>query len=72
MQNVKNLLQNWKHDLAQAGELMGTDLETLDTRGFKNLEFQIKQLESAIKKDDQSKRWAEQEMADFNNHLGRF
>ena len=69
MQNVKDLLQSWKHDLAHADSLTGTDHETLNSREFESLSFQIEQLEEAIKKDDQSRRYMEQEESEFNDSL---
>lgn len=69
MQNVKRLLQQWKHEHANADGLLGTDYETMDVQEFNILGEQIEALEEAIKNDEtQSRRWAEEE-SEFNNSL---
>lgn len=68
MVNVKELLASWKHDLAHADGLLGTDGETLNEREFEALADQIEALERAIRIDE---AWAREE-AEHNNHLGRF
>ena len=69
MQNVKRLLQQWKHEHANADGLLGTDYETMNVQEFNILGEQIQELEDAIKNDEtQSKRWAEEE-SEFNNSL---
>jgi len=69
MQNVKRLLQQWKHEHANADGLLGTHYETMDVQEFNILGEQIQALEEAIKNDEiQSKRWAEEE-SEFNNSL---
>lgn len=69
MQNVKRLLQQWKHEHANADGLLGTDYETMDVQEFNILGEQIQELENAIKNDEiQSRRWAEEE-SEFNNSL---
>jgi len=69
MQNVKRLLQQWKHEHANADGLLGTDYETMSVQEFNILGEQIQELEDAIKNDEnQSKRWAEEE-SEFNNSL---
>ncbi|MDC0008781.1 hypothetical protein OAE73_00270 [bacterium] len=69
MQNVKRLLQQWKHERANADGLLGTDCETMNVQEFNILGEQIQELEDAIKNDEtQSKRWAEEE-SEFNNSL---
>ncbi len=69
MQHVKRLLQQWKHEHANADGLLGTDYETMNVQEFNILGEQIQELEDAIKNDEtQSKRWAEEE-SEFNNSL---
>lgn len=51
MTNVEKLLQSWKHDLAHADGLLGTDGETLNEQEFKSLANQIEELEKAIRMD---------------------
>jgi biotin synthase-like enzyme len=65
MQNVKKLLQSWKHDLAHADGLMGTDYETMNEQEFENMSISIEELEKAIKLDEAWK----QEESEFNSHL---
>ena len=65
MQNVKKLLQSWKHDLAHADGLMGTDHETMNEQEFESMSFQIEELEKAIKLDE---AWKHEE-SEFNEHL---
>jgi len=62
MQNVKRLLQQWKHEHANADGLLGTHYETMDLQEFRILGEQIEALETAIKNDEtQSNRWDEEE-----------
>ena len=69
MQNVKRLLQQWKHEHAKANELFYTHSETMSVQEFNILGEQIQELEEAIKNDEtQSRRWAEEE-SEFNNSL---
>lgn len=65
MTNVEKLLQSWKHDLAHADGLLGTDGETLNEQEFEILADQIQELERAIRMD---KAWAVEEN-EFNNSL---
>ena len=65
MTNVEKLLQSWKHNLAHAGGLLGTDSETLNEQEFKSLADQIEELEKAIRMD---KAWAVEEN-EFNSSL---
>jgi len=51
MKNVKELLKSWKHDLAHADGLMGTDYETLNEEQFETLSELVEELEQAITKD---------------------
>ena len=51
MKNVKELLKSWKHDLAHADGLMGTDYETLNEEQFGTLTDLVIELEMAIQKD---------------------
>lgn len=69
MDNIKALLQSWKHDLAHADGLLGTDYETLNELQFENLAFQIEQLEAAITKDERMQRQYRAEEEEFNSHL---
>ena len=69
MQHVKRLLQQWKHEHANADGLLSTDYETMSVQEFNILGEQIQELEDAIKNDEtQSRRWAEEE-SEFNSHL---
>lgn len=65
MTNVKELLKSWKHDLAHADGLLGTDYETLNEQEFESLADQIEDLERAIKRDESWK----QEESEFNDSL---
>lgn len=65
MTNVKELLKSWKHDLAHADGLLGTDYETLNEQEFESLANQIEELEKAIRMD---KAWAVEEN-EFNSSL---
>ena len=69
MTNVHKLLQSWKHDLAHADGLLGTDYETLNEQEFENLASQIEELEKAINADELSTKYREQEEKEFNDHL---
>lgn len=69
MNNVKELLQSWKHDLAHADGLLGTDHETLNEQEFENLESQIQDLEGAITRDERMERQHRIEEDEFNSHL---
>ena len=69
MNNVKELLQSWKHDLAHADGLLGTDYETLNEQEFENLESQIQDLEKAIIRDERMQRQHRIEEEEFNSHL---
>ena len=51
MKNVKELLKSWKHDLAHADGLMGTDYETLNEEQYETLSDLVEELEDAIQKD---------------------
>jgi hypothetical protein len=51
MNNVKELLKSWKHDLAHADEVMGTDYETLNEEEYETLADMVEELENAIEKD---------------------
>ena len=64
MQNVKKLLQSWKHDLAHADGLMGTDHETMNEQEFESMSFQIEELEKGIKLEVAWK----QEESEGNSH----
>ena len=48
MKNVKELLKSWKHDLAHADEVMGTDYETLNEEQYETLSELVEELEQAI------------------------
>ena len=52
MKNVKELLKSWKHDLAHADGLMGTDYETLNEEQYESLAELVEELENAIEKDN--------------------
>ena len=52
MKNVKKLLKSWKHDLAHADGLMGTDYETLNEEQYQQLWCLVTDLEIAIQKDN--------------------
>ena len=52
MKNVKELLKSWKHDLAHADGLMGTDYETLNEEQYQQLWCLVTDLEIAIQKDN--------------------
>lgn len=52
MKNVKELLKSWKHDLAHADGLMGTDYETLNEEQYETLSDLVEELETAIQKDN--------------------
>tara|TARA_Y100000385_G_scaffold247166_1_gene267062 strand:+ start:316 stop:609 length:294 start_codon:yes stop_codon:yes gene_type:complete len=52
MKNVKELLKSWKHDLAHADGLMGTDYETLNEEQYETLSAMVEELEEAIEKDN--------------------
>ena len=52
MKNVKELLKSWKHDLAHADEVMGTDYETLNEEQYQQLWDLVVELENAIEKDN--------------------
>jgi len=69
MDNVKRLLQSWKHDLAHADDLLGTDYETLNEQQFESLAFQIEELEKAIIQDERMQRQHRIEEEEFNSHL---
>ena len=51
MKNVKELLKSWKHDLAHADEVMGTDYETLNEEEYEALADMVEELEQAIMAD---------------------
>ena len=51
MKNVEELLKSWKHDLAHADGLMGTDYETLNEAQYQQLWDLVVELETAIEKD---------------------
>ena len=51
MKNVQELLKSWKHDLAHADGLMGTDYETLNEGQYAQLWDLVVELETAIQKD---------------------
>ena len=48
LKNVKELLKSWKHDLAHADEVMGTDYETLNEEEYETLAELVEELEQAI------------------------
>ena len=48
LKNVKELLKSWKHDLAHADEVMGTDYETLNEEEYEALADMVEELEQAI------------------------
>ena len=48
LKNVKELLKSWKHDLAHADEVMGTDYETLNEEQYETLSELVEELEQAI------------------------
>jgi len=64
MTSVTELLKEFKYDL-KSMDIQGMS----DSPDYKNLEWFTTKLERAIKADEQSNRYAEQEMKEFNSHL---